>query len=349
MSSQESNPSEQKSQSSVDAGPVLPPPDPAMLVMSTPSEIDDRPAIRNWSSAPAFSVLGAFANFLFGTIMGLLFEIPFVAAIFCVILILYAVIMYRSYFSTRPIIKSSKAISFLNFFAGWIVFGWLWNRSLNKSHLSGEVKQGISYIVFTIIYGVLLVLDLVASVMYIVVPFDDPILQDAARPAISQREQNRVTDATTGASFILPNGWHSEDLSTARQYLRWKASPDDEAGIFITYGASENDGLDMDDYAEQDFVGTVAEVLNGCKDEKVVKRTFSGETYWVVSGSGTLTKSGKEVPVSMTMAFTVQNGIVHIYQLIDYMRGSAETRYYDGFELLLESATYKQPSLHRAS
>lgn len=46
---------------------------------------------------------------------------------------LYLLTIYRSYYSSKPIVRSCKIASFLNGFLGAGLFGLLWNRLLTKS------------------------------------------------------------------------------------------------------------------------------------------------------------------------------------------------------------------------
>jgi hypothetical protein len=59
-------------------------------------------------------------------------------------MITYALRVYPSYFTDKPVFKSSKVISFANFTFGAVIFGALWNTNLT------EKKKGVSYIVSAI-------------------------------------------------------------------------------------------------------------------------------------------------------------------------------------------------------
>ena len=68
--------------------------------------------------------------------------------------IIYAAIFYPSYFTTKPVLKSSSDISFANFLAGGLIFGWLWTRNLHNGHLTKSPDKGVSYIVAIVLAGV---------------------------------------------------------------------------------------------------------------------------------------------------------------------------------------------------
>lgn len=118
------------------------------------------PAINEWKPAPLFSVLGVIANFAIGSVLEAitmsLFGVLIYAAVLTAAAVVYSVVFYRSYFTEKPLIKSSKAISFLNYFVGWVVFGWCWNKNLRRSNETGKPQKGISYIVIIVLYGLML-------------------------------------------------------------------------------------------------------------------------------------------------------------------------------------------------
>lgn len=73
------------------------------------------------------------------------------------VMIIYAVLFYPSYFTNRPRLRSSAAISFANCAFGGLVFGLLWNSNLTK-----RVK-GVSAKVCTVLYVAFLALLIVAT------------------------------------------------------------------------------------------------------------------------------------------------------------------------------------------
>ncbi|MDR1185491.1 MAG: hypothetical protein LBK67_11960 [Coriobacteriales bacterium] len=81
------------------------------------------------------------------------------------LMIIYALIVYPSYFTDKPIFKSSKVISFANFTFGPVVFGALWNNNLTKK------KKGISYIVSAIGSGLNVVPFLLGMIIAVVTLF----------------------------------------------------------------------------------------------------------------------------------------------------------------------------------
>lgn len=118
------------------------------------------PAVEEWKPAPGFSVLGAlvgstalaFVRLMLASVVAIVAG-DFIGSIVSLllwlgILAVYALVVYPSYFTSKPFIKSSKTISFLNYSVGWIIFGALWNSNLHCSNIEGRPKKGYSYIIF---------------------------------------------------------------------------------------------------------------------------------------------------------------------------------------------------------
>lgn len=112
------------------------------------------PLFNTWKTSVLFSLLGLFA----GVLMPLLTLLPaLIFGIFgylvamMVILglqISYAAKVYPSYFTNKPMLRSSNAISFANFMFGGVIFGCIWNHNLTTR------TKGISYIVAIVLYVV---------------------------------------------------------------------------------------------------------------------------------------------------------------------------------------------------
>lgn len=121
------------------------------------------PVIENWKPAPGFSFLGATAGYFILFYIMLMMQAAlvmvsgeFIGSLISALLWLgvsavYSLVVYPSYFTDKPLIKSSRAISFLNYAIGWIVFGALWNNNLRCSNLEKHPKKGYSYIVFAVL------------------------------------------------------------------------------------------------------------------------------------------------------------------------------------------------------
>ncbi|MDR1185645.1 MAG: hypothetical protein LBK67_12750 [Coriobacteriales bacterium] len=136
------------------------------------------PVLQTWKTSVGFSVLGLFVGFPVLVIVSMLLTIlltllaswlaslaagdivttiladalaprssgawPLLVIVGNSLMIIYALRVYPSYFTNKPVFKSSKVISFANFTFGPVIFGVLWNNNLT------EKKKGVSYIVSAI-------------------------------------------------------------------------------------------------------------------------------------------------------------------------------------------------------
>lgn len=135
-----------------------------------PSPLDAYPAIRNWSESNGYALMGFVVNLVGWTLVLFLLKMLFdfvlgpgpvanaIASLIgtylqAAVLIVYATIFYPSYFTAKPILTSSSDISFANFLAGSLIFGWLWTRNLHNSYLTKRPDKGVSYIVAIVLAG----------------------------------------------------------------------------------------------------------------------------------------------------------------------------------------------------
>lgn len=98
-----------------------------------------------WKTNVGMSIVGAAVGLL---VSGLLSTMGMagtvISAILTVLFIVYALVYYPSYFTDSPKLTSAGTISFLNLFAGGIIFGCLWNYNLTKR------SKGVSNVVFVV-------------------------------------------------------------------------------------------------------------------------------------------------------------------------------------------------------
>lgn len=133
------------------------------------SKIDKLPAIKNWKPAPIFSVLGLLASVVVWNNLASYVGEPLACAIQAIVVIIYVLVFYRSYFTEKPRITSSKGISFLNYAIVFhttasigdiigvlcvasVIFGVFLNRNLKRSHDEEDPWTGISYIVAIVFF-----------------------------------------------------------------------------------------------------------------------------------------------------------------------------------------------------
>jgi len=128
--------------------------------LSTPQAPASAPLLGTWKTNALFTVLGVLAAGAFNGFVGAtttdangMSSAPsslqgIFALVYLVFCIVYALKIYPSYFSEKPMINSSEAISFLNTFAGGIIFGLIWNHNLTR------MEKGIAHIVYVVLIGV---------------------------------------------------------------------------------------------------------------------------------------------------------------------------------------------------
>ena len=136
-----------------------------------------RPALKSWKTSTGFSILGLLASNGLIALLGfsvLNIENPIVkigglflsAAVFVQLIgmFVYPAFIYPTFFKEKPVFRSPKLISFLNFFFGGvfvvlipisILFPLFWNKNLTIR------KKGISPMVFSIIIITSLIIDIV--------------------------------------------------------------------------------------------------------------------------------------------------------------------------------------------
>ncbi|MEC4272153.1 hypothetical protein VJ923_03135 [Adlercreutzia sp. R25] len=334
------------------------------------SKIEGIPVLKNWKPAPVFSALGALCwlfvwrflallcifasslalgsddrSYMLGLVAALVFQVAIVAV--------YALLFYPSYYKEKPPLKSSRAISFLNYLLGGVVFGWCWNSNLKRSHLIERPEKGVSHIVMVVLQVIVLVFYLAMYVPYLV----DASMPEAnlasdydevesysikgASPSMSQSDEgDRLVDTAAGVSFVVPKGWHGADLMKERHFIRWKAYPNDNATAGITYGASLAEEVDPDDLVAEDFEGIISEILEDCQDEAVERVNIGGTDYWMITGTGINVQEEFALPVSATFLMSFENGFGYSFQYLDYSQGQDASRYYSDFIEMVESVVY---------
>lgn len=135
------------------------------------SPIDNLPAIKEWIPSGACSALGVFTlvvvRFLMASLIYAVPDVGFSLYLFMIVFaFIYVLAFYRSYFTEAPVFKSSRLISFMNYFITGPIFGWCLNRNLAKSHISQRPDKGISFIVYVVLGAIWLLLPLLGYIYY---------------------------------------------------------------------------------------------------------------------------------------------------------------------------------------
>ncbi len=105
---------------------------------------DDRAFLENWSLSLGFFLLGILCGAAFGRLSG---YAAFLWIVDLIIVLVYALWVYPSLFTNKPVLKSRGAVSFLNGLVGGIIFGAIWSSNLTKRH------RGISHYVCVSLLG----------------------------------------------------------------------------------------------------------------------------------------------------------------------------------------------------
>lgn len=122
------------------------------------------PVVKHWNPSLASGAIGVVCYFVLWSIValavgsvyalafgagelsrdmgGLLAGIPQLA-----VMLVYAAVFYPSYFAGDPVLRRSDDISFANYFAGGIIFGYLWNKNIRFSQYVKRPEKGVSYVV----------------------------------------------------------------------------------------------------------------------------------------------------------------------------------------------------------
>jgi len=283
---------------------------------------------RNWKTSVGFSLLGVLVGFPlfalatalvglivafeFGLVLGFLtganvtefLVMPFTVIIGIFLQIIYAAKIYPSYFSEKPVLKSSKIISFLNFMVGSVIFGCLWNRNLARK------TKGFSHIVYIIVsllsvaYFVFsLGMVILSGLMYVPEAPQSNSSSNITQPTVSNEEQlsreesegakaaNYYIDTETGVRFVIPDTWHEVPFSVSSQGRKAKFRVPDGGTAFYSSGKmrkistenSEDDAIKnyggMDAWSEEDVLA----FLKDSAPSTIVKRiTLNDVEYFEI-------------------------------------------------------------------
>lgn len=358
------------------------------------------PVLRFWKTSVAFSILGVVANAMTAwaiAAIAFLILLPSFASgiesmlgalttglivtmiafiVYAALGIVYAAVFYRSYFTEKPRLTSSKAISFLNLFFGGIIFGCIWNYNLTRSQMSSKLQKGSSSIVYIVLTAVAIASFVLITCVYVPIlsvaqdyygsqatrverkAEPDSSRESKARDGSKSANQpettgegdapnsssspSRYVDQSYNTSFSAPEGWEQTILSEERDAYKWKATSPDETNVVLLYGAFDSEGEfeRTSDITEEYLAGTISDNLENCTDEVIDNANVNGRAYWKMTGSGLLETDDKTMPVSTTLYITAKNGILYVFGYDDYSQNPEAHNHYSDFLNLLASVHY---------
>ena len=243
---------------------------------------------------------------------------------------LYLLTIYRSYYSSKPIVRSCKIASFLNGFLGAGLFGLLWNRLLTKSKCGDSA--GVLGAIALLLWAAFIVFNIYTITNY------------QSKPITSQTDSRLSnSDGSYQRMDLVYGGWVKDEQSGGVVFT----SIDDTAEtLFLDpydiWSSLDNkdsisrDVINQEVYAEDDFAGISSHYITDCKDEKVSSETIGSYDYFVVTGSG-YTKGGTKV--QMKYCTHIENGYAYQWVFFKYADSKSQDRASD-FISMIESAKY---------
>lgn len=307
--------------------------------------------LTSWKTSIGFSVLGVIAGFVLWIVALTAMFVPMVMAtgltsptyigslfgwiamfMSDVVQFVYAIVLYQSYFRSKPLLKSNRAISFCNLLFSNFVIGPLWNSNLTRSRNEGRAHKGVSYIVHCVFLSFSL-----ALVAYGFPIVWGPVLDEASsHPAI-------YSNYNAGISISYPSDWTSEELSEKdnAQTVLLKLRPENTrtvgAGVSVI-GAMTKGEFEL--LTVENARAIVPDGISNWTEESVKKISIGDDSYWVLIGQGVIEGEEESRPIKLAWWLTAQNGLAFCFEFYDYLAGNGFDRYYRDFEGIVASARY---------
>lgn len=318
---------------------------------STVVSSDDSFVLTSWKTSVGFSVLGTVTEPFVQMVATMLMLLPLaemtglssmaylgslsaylVMFVKGIVQLVYAAVVYPSYFKSKPLLKSSRAISFCNFFFSNVAFGPLWNSNLTKSRTEGCSHKGVSYIVQCVFLSLLLVAT--ACSFFIVW---GPVLDGASSHTGTYSNYN------AGISISYPDDWANDGLSEQdnAETVLLRLRPENTRTVAA--GVSINGELTKSEFellTVEDIRATLPDDIDNWTEESARKISIGDDDYWVLIGQGVVESEEGPRPIKLAWWFTAQNGLVFCFEFHDYLAGEGFDRYYRDFEGIVASAQY---------
>lgn len=344
---------------------------------SYPSEIEQLPALRAWETSVAFSILGFLAILLLAGVVSLPITIalefhmgaasvalpypvttiagPLAGMVSAVLTMVYALAVYPSYFRRKPLLKSSRMISFFNFLFGSLIFGCLWNSNLTKSKIIERPEKGTSYIVASV-FSIITLCCLwftfsttqlpmmeYARAHYEQAPSRSEYVQSdegptGSSPASGAAPARAFRDPETGVSFAFPIDWGMSSNESEAQGVSCMLTPYEGDDALMYFGAvdeyaivsAEGETLTEDDMSREevdmaflDEATVLARVelgMDTVQSENAELVTIGDQDYWCATASGTVSNGEQsgDVGIMRTEYIRMENGFSYRFGLLSF-------------------------------
>lgn len=360
---------------------------------SAPSPVEratvPEPALATWQTSVGMSVLGVFGGgILLGLAADLVAAVPAAAlmalraaqgsfdnsalatgllvwgmvaiVVQAVAIIVYAKVIYPSYFTDRPRLRSPKLISFLNCSFGSWVFGPLWNAGLTRG------ERGMSTTVCVVLQAAAIVLALILGTMFfsqlttVQVGGSSGGSASGGAAALDPESTWRdggsssvSTDAGVfdspfyGVSFAAPEGWSAAEAAGEDVIAAYSPDGHPDIGFECSVGDawahlddSEREGLTRRDMDTDFFDPEMFASEDPFDDERVEKVRLGGVDYIKMSALYEETASGGMAPRYCDLVH-VENGLMYFFLFWDDDEYANDC--YAQFESAVASATYTWP------
>lgn len=235
-------------------------------------EVSRHSVLDDWKTSVGFSILGLILAILWAGLGGIIvligvnFALPHLPAnsaigfasainglLYQIVCLVYALVFYPSYFKNKPLIKSGRMISCLNFLFGNVIFGPIWNRNLTNK------KKGISYSVFAVfaILNICSIGILIATLTPQYVALNE-LRADTDRIAVSASSAATTESSSKSIEPQTPS-YSNEDAGFAIDFpSKPEVTLDDQseinAALFYLELNTNSEGLTPREFVQVDYV-----------------------------------------------------------------------------------------------
>lgn len=340
---------------------------------SASSAIANLPAICNWKSAPLFSALGGWVSLMWRNLFYSILPLDLRYLPVAVVTVLYVILFYSSYFTEKPRVKSSKAISFLNYACAGIIFGYCFNKNLKESKSEGYPAKGMAPSVAVLIWIALAAGSFgyynftasgqlakqysydAATDSYRPIDTGSTTVDSQAEPAPESSEPQQVTIPKTNTTITVPAGWsYDEQINEEQGVVGLNLHPPysgKKAGMaimvwdssaFLTEEVLEQVGGEFTTrhLSEDSVLAQNSASLSSVDSETASLVEINGNDYWKAEAEGSRAKTGSH---EICMSYFHHRGVqLYQYTLMSLSDSQQinESLQAD-LEAIVESATYE--------